>query len=527
MKFPIGKLEKAEPFTDIEYISGPDGLDNIVEGVIFINAVQGCEYISERDLVILGDNDWYMNAEGQDTLKKRAIEKGFSGIVFYNASFIEMPDRIRAIGEDLKIPIILAGDVTRTYTYSEISDYFSENYYIQTSGKFLSKDLLLKKFYQCAEDEKVRCIMDKLWCYTGLEVFASYKGEEIRFGRKEHIQAVIENKDHWVRIEPEGLLKKERIDSYYLETSGEEYYILVSGFDSDSVDDLFLLISKEQKFNPQDIKVFFYSLLALDVDNKKKLAGFADRHQEVITMLYKGVEEDTTIREALDKYNISIKESNLVIVFNFKIEKMNIRKLFYDLLNLMQKKKIEGVTPLIGLVDEQLVIILPAEVEEQKTLLRIASMVENYASGNEKGIGGYAAMEQFINLSKMLKRARQALLWALRGQQRGLVNYDGLGVLKYIGDMGASQFTSEGGVSSISKVIAYDHENDTELFQTLQSYIKNLGSVSRASRELFISINTVKYRIAQIENLLHMELNKVEDRAVIEVEIQMHKMMHI
>lgn len=526
MRFPVSKLEKATTFVDLQYVYDESGMDNHVEAIIFVNAIQGCEYISKKDLVVLGDNDWYRNAEGQETLRRKAEEVGIAALVFYNTAVEEIPERILSIGRQYAVPIIAAGEETRRYTYSEISDYFGENYYIQTSDKFISKDQLLKRFYQCsAEDDKIRCIMDKLWCFTGLDVYASYRGETVRFGQKEHIQKVLEVQDRWERIEPTGLIKEERIDSYYLETGGEEYYFLVSGFDSDSLDDYFLLISHNKTMDSQDNKIFFYSLLALDLDIKKRQAGFADRHQEIIRMFQSGTEDRVHIQTVLERYNFRISERNMVILFGLRIEKMDVGKLFYDLLALLKQNKIEGGMPLIGNLDGQLLVMLPHQIEESIDAKRIATLVEKYASGNERGIGGYAELEEWNAFRRTVEQSSVALFWAQKCQKRDILSYSGLGVLKYISEEGYQLFSADEGESSIDKVIAYDQDNDSELYKTLKAFINNLGSTSKASKELYISINAVKYRIAQIEKLLQINLNQVKKRTLIEVEIQMQNMI--
>lgn len=526
MRFPVSKLEKAATFVDLQYVYDESGMDNHVEAIIFVNAIQGCEYISRKDLVVLGDNDWYLNAEGQDTLRRKAEEVGIAALVFYNTAVEEIPERILSIGRQYAVPIIAAGEETRRYTYSEISDYFNENYYIQTSDKFVSKDQLLKRFYQCsAEDDKIRCIMDKLWCFTGLDVYVNYRGESVRFGKKEHIQKVLDAQDRWERIEPTGLIKEERIDSYYLETGGDEYYFLVSGFDSDSLDDYFLLISHNKTLDSQDTKIFFYSLLALDLDIKKKQADFAERHLEIIQMFQSGAEDIVHIQNVLERYNFSISERNMVILFGLRIEKMDVGKLFYDLLALLKQKKIEDGMPLIGNLDGQLLVMLPVQTEESIDSKRIAAMVEKYASGNERGIGGSAELEEWNGFRRTVDQSKKALFWAQKCQKRDILSYSELGVLKYISREGFQLFSADEGESSIGKVIAYDQENNTELYNTLKAFIRNLGSTSKASKILYISINAVKYRIAQIEKLLQTDLSQVKKRTLIEVEMQMQDMM--
>lgn len=153
---------------------------------------------------------------------------------------------------------------------------------------------------------------------------------------------MLDAQDQWQRIEPTGLIREEQVDLYFLQTDDQTYYFLVSGFDMDSIDDYFLLISRGDELNSQDIKIFFYSLLALDLNIKKQQAGFAERHQEILDLLMSGrPKDDSHIRNTLERYNISLAEKNMLIAFDLKIRKLDVRKLFYDLLALQRQHKIE------------------------------------------------------------------------------------------------------------------------------------------------------------------------------------------
>lgn len=61
--------------------------------------------------------------------------------------------------------------------------------------------------------------------------------------------------------------------------------------------------------------------------------------------------------------------------------------------------------------------------------------------------------------------------------------------------------------ATVEKLIRYDEENGTELLRTLEIYLYCGGKLGDAARILFVHRNTVKFRIARIEDLLEISLD--------------------
>ncbi len=59
---------------------------------------------------------------------------------------------------------------------------------------------------------------------------------------------------------------------------------------------------------------------------------------------------------------------------------------------------------------------------------------------------------------------------------------------------------------ALIKLSQYDHENNSDLFNTLYIYLKNNQNLLKTSKELFIHRNTMSYRIKKIINLTNIDL---------------------
>jgi len=64
----------------------------------------------------------------------------------------------------------------------------------------------------------------------------------------------------------------------------------------------------------------------------------------------------------------------------------------------------------------------------------------------------------------------------------------------------------------LGRLLAYDEAHDAGLFATLQTFLAQSGSWTRTAAELFLHVNTVRYRIARVQELTERDLSRLEDR---------------
>jgi DNA-binding PucR family transcriptional regulator len=76
----------------------------------------------------------------------------------------------------------------------------------------------------------------------------------------------------------------------------------------------------------------------------------------------------------------------------------------------------------------------------------------------------------------------------------------------------------------LAPLIEYDREHNGEYLVTLESYLRNGGSIKAMSEELYIHRNTILYRMANIKKLLGCSLETPEEKLVYAVACMIRKM---
>ncbi|AOM81781.1 helix-turn-helix domain-containing protein [Salisediminibacterium beveridgei] len=108
---------------------------------------------------------------------------------------------------------------------------------------------------------------------------------------------------------------------------------------------------------------------------------------------------------------------------------------------------------------------------------------------------------------------------------RRIVTYDELGVERLLLSTEWSEL-AEFVESSIGPIIHYDTKNSASLVETLTVYLENNQNMATTAKALFVHVNTVKYRLGLIKDLLGMEFIKGRHAFELQLGIYIHQYLH-
>lgn len=138
-------------------------------------------------------------------------------------------------------------------------------------------------------------------------------------------------------------------------------------------------------------------------------------------------------------------------------------------------------------------------------------------------IGVSDQIKDIENLHFAYQRARAAVEMAQK-RNRSLQYFDQMGLyrlLYLVDDRALLQDLSQ---EPLAPLLEYDAEHNGEYLMTLESYLRNGGSIKAMSEEMFIHRNTILYRMANIKKLLNCSLETPEERLIYMVACMIRKM---
>ncbi|MGB0098618.1 MAG: helix-turn-helix domain-containing protein, partial [Solirubrobacteraceae bacterium] len=105
----------------------------------------------------------------------------------------------------------------------------------------------------------------------------------------------------------------------------------------------------------------------------------------------------------------------------------------------------------------------------------------------------------------------------------GAIAYSQLGAYRYLVHIAAEDAPRDRMRSAVDRLIAYDGKRRTALLDTLERYLAERRSVIESARALFIHPNTLRQRLARIEELTGLSLDE-DDLLSVELAIKLARL---
>lgn len=157
-------------------------------------------------------------------------------------------------------------------------------------------------------------------------------------------------------------------------------------------------------------------------------------------------------------------------------------------------------------------ILVLVEANTKKNLEKLMEMICTKIKKFRLTVGVSDVFEDLLSLQKYYNQAKQA--FELSQQQEGsvLINYyDSFRLTDYLKHIYEQLDYTEFQHPSIDKLKAYDKSNDSNLFDTLYSYLKEGKNASSTGKALYLHKNTVSQRIKKCKEILGNDLSDPDE----------------
>lgn len=109
-------------------------------------------------------------------------------------------------------------------------------------------------------------------------------------------------------------------------------------------------------------------------------------------------------------------------------------------------------------------------------------------------------------------------------ETEGIHGYHELGIYRYL--LQLKQWEDEAGYENerLERLKQYDRDNQTALLETLETFLDTAGKVNVTAQRLHIHINTLSYRLRRIEEIMQVDLENMNQRTALYLELKMDKL---
>lgn len=236
---------------------------------------------------------------------------------------------------------------------------------------------------------------------------------------------------------------------------------------------------------------------------------------------------DDNIIEWGSKYRLSKEQKYFCMLIGEKMEHQN------NIQDRVEKSELSSLLledysqMLVGIIRNKICIIVPLDEEDQKTICeKIFAKVKKYTSKMHDFYAGVGEIyEGPKGIRKSFFQAEQAFkLKKLSKDVNSIIYYKELGSYRLLGSLIGTQQLHDFYEETIGTLLKFDSKG--ELIHTLKAYYENNEAIKGTAKELFVHVNTLKYRIKRIEEITGLDLKKSEDKMNLFLGLKIHELLN-
>jgi len=187
-----------------------------------------------------------------------------------------------------------------------------------------------------------------------------------------------------------------------------------------------------------------------------------------------------------------------------------------------------------GIKSDAIVVIAPYSKHKSfPVLAEMAPMVKDKVKQMVPeitvSIGIGKVSDSIDDIKNSYQEAKRAIFIARKfGKRDQVVTYDGLGAYKLLFSIGDDADLKQFVDQTLGPILKYDREKKNEILtNTIQQYIHCNYNNQKTADSLFIHLNTLKYRLHKIQNIIGIDLHDPETRLNLQLALKILEIKNI
>ena len=542
----IQDVLKDKRFSEFSLLAGLSGVGNAISTVTVIDTPDGAKWLSGGEFVI---TTAYMLKDDEEALLRfiRTLKaRKASALGIKQGRYIEnIPDSALALSDDLGLPLLL---IPQKFPYADIINPILSELVNQQTNRLIQANLIHTKFTELAvSDASIPDILSAFMSIVGVPTaFFDFETAQIWYSDSESSLAQHLKTE---RILSHRDIDRARYDLHLIANQNRRFGVLVfekgvleremeedggtalirerdPGFKIALENAATNIILREQTIiSNRQVAERYKGLLIQDIlihnikseteiHNRAEIFGW-DFHDGGIVL-----EVDINNIKQRFKRNFSNNTSKMLEEMSTEIFDISIREILRFYPNAHYVK-----------LSDIIIFVLSIRPKERKQMekqiaeafSRIQKSIENIPFTISFGIGRYYENIEQIYLSYQEAREVIRLSYMFSWFNR-ILYYEKMDLFRIFLPILDNQEALEACRNCLQPLLDYDRKNGKNMLETLQVVSECDWNLKLAAERMFLHPNSVKYRMEQIEKLIHRNCREHSDRLLIEIAVLVQTM---
>lgn len=522
-------------FSELELLAGSQGKENAIASVTVVDTPDGAQWLTGGEFVITTGYMVGNNPDSQAAFLRILSQKKAAGLgIKKNRHISAISDAVLQLADQLPMPLI---SIPEHYSFVDIINPVLTKMVNHQYALMAQSSLIHDKFQSLAiNDSTVPEILQALSLIVGVpSAFVDTYFREVYYSDK--ISTLAQSMD---QIDPadisEALL--ENYDTYMVAKQGARFgYIFFPRGELKASPGNCVQAAVEQA------RIILILRMQTRISNQYAVEKYKGNFIEDI--LLNNIKKESEIHNRAALYNWDFHNGGVVVTVDIN----NLKQNFMEKLDSRTNQRLEKLTEEIFALAIQefqrsfasanymkqsdlISFIISVPQAERSNLA--ASLREIFGRIQQKlkqtspftitiGVGNYYDNIADVHKSYAESRTSINLGYTLRWFDR-ILFYRDMGLYRMLTPIAANPETQDFCERFLKPLEDYDRENGRELMDTLQEIVLCGWNLKKASENLFLHYNSMKYRYNKIRTIMNLDFDDHANRLMTEIAIVVYMM---
>jgi len=228
-------------------------------------------------------------------------------------------------------------------------------------------------------------------------------------------------------------------------------------------------------------------------------------YESQVDLILKNEFNSKVIVDSLFEINSSFQSHSLCLYCVEHPPKTTAESKLPSIINKLRNRKIMGISSVNNSIFKYkggILIIHTYNKQDSNPNYHVETLCRNIGMSHDDFIMGFSTVHhEHVNIAQGINEALSAARFCM-DQQKSYMQFSDLGIYKFLIPIMDSQHVKSYVSDFIDPILNHDRNTESQLLKTAQGYIAMNGELKKTADQLFQHVNTVRYRINKIKELL-------------------------
>lgn len=503
----VKELLLADFFRHSKVLAGEKGLEAKISNIYVVDSPLAYDNVAEGTFVLTTGYYLLDNEELQVSLIEE-LAKRKAAVLGMDLSLLkELPEAMKQKADECGLAIISVHGF-----YADIVEFITSHMFFKYSQEFVNKGTIYVRLLECANQNSLQGVAQQLHQWTGLGIVIIHGQQVYQFPEDFLPHGIMEHQDQWkIQAGNEGA---HNIFQYSWQ---EHSWYGMELWAENKKDGYIFFWDQDRPIDSNNLELLDLAKSICEIELQKILKEKGDYERQKTRFVTELIQERLEYEKvALVARSLGLELPKSATVFYICLADETEEDFSLEAIDVIEYAfwRKYGKKTLTALYDRGIFLLVPSELAVGEEVARMVwkTLTKEINQNFCIGVGRPASYPDYWVSYQDAKKAIKMGPKTKKRRQQKIYFFNQLGIYRFMDQKNITKDAIAFCNDYLKPLKDYDSKNNSELINTLETFLQTGCNWNLTATKLYLHPNTVRYRIKLIEKLCKVDFKSEEDR---------------